>query len=162
MSLQRIDGDSDGTAAALTSPLTPISTAFAMVSVTGAAEEPVTATLRFDPREPFLVRANFRLSGGRTVDWVLARDLLREGMAMAAGLGDIRFFPGDDGLLLELRSHQGRAFLYGELAPAVAFVQRMYALVPEGAEDAFWSVDAELDVLLRSLADPDRHRTDSA
>lgn len=155
MTLPRIHGDSDG--ATVTAPLT---VTIPMVSVTGAAEEAVAATLRFLPQEPFLVRANFRLSGGRTVDWVLSRELLREGVVMAAGIGDIRFFPGDDGLLLELRSHQGRAFLYGELPPVQDFVDRMYALVPDGAEDRHYSVDAELDMLLQLAADPDRYPTD--
>ncbi|WP_157970569.1 SsgA family sporulation/cell division regulator [Nakamurella deserti] len=159
MSLPRIDGDHDGHGVALTSPVT---VAFPMVSVTGAAEEPVTATLRYSASEPFLVRANFRLTGGRTVDWVLSRELLREGVVMASGIGDIRFFPGDDGLLVELRSHQGRAFLYGELHPAQDFVRQMYALVPEDTEDRFYSLDAELDLLLQLSADPDRHHTDSA
>jgi hypothetical protein len=142
--------------------VTPLTTAFSMMSVTGAAEEPVTVTLRYSPREPFLVRANFRLVGDRTVDWVLSRELLREGIVMAAGLGDIRFFPGDDGLLVELRSHEGRAFLYGEIQPVAQFVERMYTLVPEEAEDRFFSIDVEVDALLALVAGSDRHRDDSA
>ena len=63
---------------------------------------------------------------------------------------------------IELRSHQGRAFLFGELQPMVEFVARMYAVVPDGAEDRFYSIDDELAELDRLLADPDRFRTDSA
>lgn len=159
MSLQRIGGNGDGIDGAVTSPLT---TAVPLVSVSGSAEEAVTATLRYSPREPFLVRANFRMSGGRTVDWVLSRELLREGLVMAAGVGDVRFFPGDDGLLLELRSHQGRAFLYGQIQPLMQFVSQIFAMVPDGDEDRFYSIDAELDLLLESLSDTDRHPTDSA
>lgn len=158
MSLQRIHG----TTGAPRDVVSPISVAIPFVSVSGSAEEAVTATLRYAPHEPFLIRANFRLSGGRAVDWVLSRELLRDGVSMAAGLGDIRFFPGDDGLLLELRSHQGRAFLYGEIAPVADFVRRTYALVPDGDEGRFYSLDAELDLLLQLLADSDRHPTDSA
>jgi hypothetical protein len=157
MTLPRIDRDTDGNVARA-----GVTTAFPLVSVSGAAEEPVTATLRYSPREPFLVRASFRLTGGRTVEWVLSRELLREGVVMAAGIGDIRFFPGDDGLLLELRSHQGRAFLYGEIEPVMSFVDAVYALVPDGDEDRFYSLDAEIDLLTELLDDPDRDRTDSA
>lgn len=159
MSLPRIDGDSDGSFAVAAAPLT---TAFTMLSVTGAAEQPVTATLSYATHEPFLVRATFRLADARTVDWVLSRDLLRDGTLMAAGLGDIRFFPGDDGLLLELRSHEGRAFLYGDLAPLAAFVARIFAAVPAGAEGRFYCLDDELAQLLTASADPDRYRTDWA
>ena len=159
MSLPRMHRQSDRGAAA---PESAVTVALAMVSVTGSAEEAVATTLRYSAAEPFLVRANFRLSGGRTVDWVLSRELIREGVVMAAGIGDIRFFPGDDGLLIELRSHQGRAFLYGELQPMADFVDRMYALVPDGAEHRFYSIDDELAGLGRLLADPDRYRTDSA
>lgn len=149
MSLQRIDGSTDA-------DISPFSVAIPFVSVSGSAEESVIATLRYAPHEPFLVRANFRLSGGRAVDWVFSRELLREGLVMAAGIGDIRFFPGDDGLLLELRSHQGRAFLYGDLQPVADFVHRVYALVPDGAEGRYYSLDSELEVLLELLADPGR------
>ncbi len=160
MSLPRMHHPSRRAAAA--APASPVTVVLPMVSVTGSAEESVTTTLQYSAAEPFLVRANFRLRGGRSVDWVLSRELIREGVVMAAGIGDIRFFPGDDGLLIELRSHQGRAFLFGELQPMVEFVARMYAVVPDGAEDRFYSIDDELAELDRLLADPDRFRTDSA
>lgn len=137
----------------------PLTTSFALMSVTGSAEEAVATTLRYSAAEPFLIRARFRLDGGRTVEWVLSRELLRDGVVTAAGLGDIRFFPGDDGLLVELRSHQGRAFLHGALEPFTDFVAQTYALVPAGAEDRFYSLDDELSQL---LADPDRFRADPA
>lgn len=159
MSLPRTHRQGHRAAAA---PASPVTVVLDMVSVTGSAEESVTTTLQYSAAEPFLVRANFRLSGGRTVDWVLSRELLREGVVMAAGIGDIRFFPGDDGLLIELRSHQGRAFLYGELPPMADFVGRIYALVPDGAESLHYSIDDELSELGRLLADPERFRTDSA
>ncbi|MEO5832408.1 MAG: SsgA family sporulation/cell division regulator [Nakamurella sp.] len=163
MSLQRIGGNTGGVDDARAASLsTPLIAAIPLVSVSGAEEEAVTATLRYSPGAPFLVRANFRMSGGRSVDWVLSRELLREGLVMAAGFGDIRFFPGDDGLLLELRSHQGRAFLFGEIQPLMEFVRQVFALVPDGAEDDFYSIDDELELLMDLLADPDRYRTDSA
>ncbi len=158
MSLQRIDGNTETGSGALTAPLVM---AIPLVSVSGSEERPVTATLRYAPSEPFLIRANFRMSGGRTVDWVLSRELLQEGLVMAAGIGDIRFVPGDDGLLIELCSHQGRAFLFGDIRPFMDFVNQVYALVPDGSEDRFYSVHAELDLLLQLMADPARG-TDSA
>jgi hypothetical protein len=141
---------------------TDVITSLKMVSIAGHVEEAVEAILTFRAAEPFLVRAKFTLPGANSVDWVLSRDLLREGVALPTGIGDVRLYPGDQGLLLELRSNLGRAFLYGPIEPVVDFVQRMYALVPDGAEDQHYSVDAEMQTLVGAWADPDRHSSGSS
>lgn len=139
-----------------------VTTTFVLVAVSGNTEESVTATLVYRAAEPFLVRASFALAGSRSVDWVLSRELLREGVAMPSGLGDVRLYPGDEGLLLELRSNSGRAFLYGKIEPMIEFVRNIYTLVPDGLEHEHFSIDAELANVVGSWIDPDRHRTDSA
>ena len=135
---------------------------FAMSSVTDCGTAPVTATLTYRATEPFSVRASFAVPGAPVVHWILARDLLREGVALPSGLGDVRIIPVNDGFLLELRSDSGRAFLVGGIQPLITFVQRMYTLVPAGAESNHFSMNAELRRLLDVPIDTDRHSSDSS
>lgn len=137
MSLPRSDAETD-----------TVTASFSMVSISGQHEEEVASSLSYRSSDPFVVRATFTIPGARPVEWVLARDLLREGVVLPSGIGDVRLFPGDQGLLLELRSHQGRAFLYGAIDPIVDFVQRIYALVPDGTEDQHFCIDRELQSVI--------------
>lgn len=126
--------------------------------VGGSADDIVTAILRYNVLEPFAVRASFALPDSPAVEWVLSRDVLREGLIMPSGLGDIRVLPTADGIAIELISPQGRAVLVGQVAPMVEFVQRMFAAVPDGHEDEFFSIDAELDMLAATTTSTDVNR----
>jgi Streptomyces sporulation and cell division protein, SsgA len=107
----------------------------------------ITATLSYNVYEPFAVNAAFALADSPAVQWVLARELLRDGIALPTGLGDIKIYPTADGLLIELYSPSGRAVLVAPTAPVVAFVQAIYTAVPEDREAEFFSIEAELDRL---------------
>jgi hypothetical protein len=135
-----------------------------MTSVADRAgsDEDITATLTYDATEPFSVRASFVIQGCEPVHWVLARDLLREGVALPSGLGDVRIYPGESGFLLELRSDNGRAFLYGPIEPLVEFVGRMYGLVADGAEHEHFSFEAELERLVAAPVDSTPQNSDPA
>ncbi len=129
------------------------STTFAMTFAGGDASEIINATLRYSVFEPFAVTATFSMADGPGVDWVLARNLLREGIVMPSGLGDVKLYPTATGILLELHSPNGRAILEGPVQPLIDFVRDIYCAVPEGQEGQFFSVDAELDMLAH-LAGP--------
>ncbi|AZI57713.1 SsgA family sporulation/cell division regulator [Nakamurella antarctica] len=113
----------------------------------GTSADVVTADFRYNVLEPYAVRASFALPGSPAVEWVMARDLLREGLVMPAGLGDIRIRPTADGIAIELVSPQGSAILLGDVAPLVDFVTRTCQAVPDSHENEFFSIDAELDML---------------
>ncbi len=123
--------------------------------VGGVADDVVTAVFRYSVLEPFAVRASFALPDSPAVEWVLSRDILREGLIMPSGLGDIRVLPTHNGIAIELLSPQGRAVMVGDVAPMVDFVQRAFAAVPDGREDEFFSIDAELDMLAAITASTD-------
>lgn len=135
---------------------------FEMTSISGDSETPVVAALRYEPAEPFLVRACFTLPDDSSVEWVFDRELLREGIVIPSGNGDIRIYPGDPGLLMELRSPYGRAFLYGPIEPFIEFLGRIYRAVPDGCEQQFFSIDDELRALTGSDLDPGRHSSEPA
>lgn len=95
-----------------------------------------------DPNDPFAVVVSF---GG--VEWRMARELLRDGLARPAGFGDIRIWPthGPVGaLFIHLRSVTGEALV--EL-PRGRVRDFLASLPPvQIADEAF---DAELRSLFR-------------
>src|ERR671920_481267 len=52
----------------------------------------LTATLRYQPSDPYAVEATFR-AGDEAISWVLGRDLLGEGLARVSGEGDVGVGP---------------------------------------------------------------------
>ncbi len=120
-------------------------------------DEAIVATFTYNVYEPFQVAAAFTIGGASTVQWVMGRDLLREGVVLPTGLGDIRVYPVADTLYVELTSPSGRAILEGPIDPIIAFVEAVFAAVPEGREQEYFSIDAELDLFvdLRTQLDGD-------
>ena len=86
----------------------------------------------------------------------MSRDLLRDGLSQPTGLGDIKIYPTSKGLLVELHSPSGRASLVAPVGPVAEFVKAIYEFVAEGAEDEYFSVEAELDLFpdLRRMPEP--------
>jgi hypothetical protein len=116
------------------------------------ATVPVPTQLQYCPADPYAVRATFRLSGGRTVEWFLARELLTEGLRRPAGLGDVRVQPvprhGRHMVRLVLMTPAGRAELM-LAGPIVAyFLERTEAVVPPGTERDHLDLEAQLSQLL--------------
>src|SRR6266702_7766971 len=60
--------------------------------------EPVPVSTRWTYRadEPYAITDAFATERGRWVEWIFARDLLIEGLAMPAGEGDLRIQPHPD------------------------------------------------------------------
>ncbi len=133
-----------------------VSTSFAMHFAGAESDEPIAATLTYNAYEPFSVTAGFMLGDGASVKWVMARDLLREGVVLPTGLGDVRVLPIGDLFMMELNSPNGRAVLQGPIAPVIDFVARIFRVVPEGKESEYFSIDAELDLLSDLYAPRDK------
>lgn len=115
------------------------------------------ATLRYDPADPFAVEATFR-AADEAISWVIARDLLHDGLLAEAGVGDVRVWPqawhdGDHAgdhemVLIELRSPDGQATLAIDAADLEAFLCRTLDAVPRGCESAYLDLDTVIDQLL--------------
>ncbi|MFB7336004.1 SsgA family sporulation/cell division regulator [Streptomyces adustus] len=96
-------------------------------------------SLRYEPTDPYVVRATFFTDTDEPVEWVLGRDLLADGLRGSAGCGDIRIWPaigrGDQAMYLVLRSPAGTALLEIPVQEDVrAFLENTEALVPRGTE----------------------------
>ena len=124
-----------------------ITTSFPMTFAGFDSEQTITATLRYNVYEPFAVTASLAVDGAPAVQWILARDLLREGLVIPSGIGDIHIKPTPRGLLISLHSPSGYALLLAPTEPVADFVADIYTAVPDGEEDNFYSIEAELDRL---------------
>lgn len=110
----------------------------------------LTATLRYATSDPYEVVIFFHVGQGQTVPWTLGRDLLRTGLARAAGPGDIRIWPTAGGLLsITLASPDGQARFELAYGPVAEFLAATDDLVPEGTERENDDLDAELATLLK-------------
>ncbi len=96
------------------------------------------AALSYDPSDPWAVRLDFGRPGD-TVQWVVGRDLLLEGVTDPAGEGDVMVWPSIDEycravVVLEFCSPHGRLVTQVSTRELNRFLARTVALVPRGAE----------------------------
>ena len=130
----------------------------------------VPAALVYDSVDPFAVRVRFG-DGGQDddddtsyddaeddggVEWLLSRDLLRDGLTSPVGEGDVRLWPARGGLdvvFLQLRAPSGVALFEISGAVVADFLQETELLVPAGTESDLLRVDDELTALLRGGTD---------
>jgi len=116
----------------------------------------LTATLRYQPLDPYAVEATFR-AGDEAISWVLGRDLLSEGLTKVSGEGDVRVWPtldlGESGeqsrvVMLQLSSPDGRALLAAPAEEVGAFLAETYEVVPPGGEGEHLDIENVVERLL--------------
>ena len=115
-----------------------------MVLLGGDVAEPVRAELRYHRRDPLAVEMRLSIARSPAVSWVFGRDLLIEGLRRPSGIGDVRFYPVHESVIIELRSAAGKAVLLSYLPDVEGFVQHIVSAVPVGAEIAHDDVEREL------------------
>lgn len=108
--------------------------------------------LQYEPSDPYAVRAAFAVVGSdETVEWIIGRDLLADGLEGPAGEGDIRVWPAEErdvsDLYILLSPPDGTALLKAPAREIKTFLQETEAVVPRGAEPG----RIDLDVLLAHL-----------
>jgi hypothetical protein len=108
----------------------------------------VCMSLRYEPTDPYVVRATFFTDTDEPAEWVLGRDLLADGLRGSAGCGDIRIWPavgrGDQAMYLVLRSPAGTALLEVPVQDVRTFLVNTEALVPRGTESEHIDWNLEL------------------
>jgi hypothetical protein len=125
---------------------------------------PLMAGLHYTSADPYAIRMAFHVGTGEPVEWTLARDLLAAALSAPQGIGDVRAWPSaapaapaagtaggpaaGDALHIAMSSPFGRAQFRAQAGAIAAFLQRTYAVVPDGQESAFIDIDAELTELL--------------
>jgi hypothetical protein len=121
--------------------------------VPGGPSLPVLAGLRYQADDPWAVRVTFQTGGeDGTVEWMLARQLLTEGIRQTVGEGDVRVWPAasdsEPVVNLAMTSPSGAALFEIDRDALVEFLQQTYLAVPTGSEEDLVDLDAELALLL--------------
>ncbi|MER5341274.1 SsgA family sporulation/cell division regulator [Streptomyces mirabilis] len=105
-------------------------------------------TLRYEPTDPYVVRAAFFTDTDEQTEWVLGRELLADGLTGSTGCGDIRVWPavgrGDQAMYIVLGSPAGTALLEVPVQDVRTFLENTEALVPRGTESG--RIDWELEL----------------
>ena len=116
-----------------------------MLLVSEVSLPPVQAELHYRLCDPFAVQLRLLLEGFDAVSWTFSRELLIAGVSRPSGLGDVRIYPGGDGVLIELRSAgQPPAVLLADRPDIVQFLRRSVSVVPVGSEIERYDIDAGL------------------
>ena len=119
-----------------------------MFTVLHGQPAPVVTRWTYCADDPFAVTLGVRTRSNRFVEWLVARDLVIDGLRGAAGCGDVRMSPqrvqGYDIVEIEIRSTDGRAILEVDRDLLTEFVDATVALVPVGEESAHMDLDAEI------------------
>lgn len=126
-------------------------TVFAIRTASGRSFVP--ADLRYDVTDPYAVTVAFHVADGQWLAWVFGRDLLAEGLAGAAGDGDVRICRDacdPSVLIFELDSPFGKAVIEGVAADLAEFLGQTCTEVPRGTESRFLNLDEMVDRLLSS------------
>ncbi|WP_420783389.1 SsgA family sporulation/cell division regulator [Streptomyces sp. LPB2020-019-1HS] len=112
----------------------------------------ITATLRYDPCDPFAVRMTFPAPAtldGVEVCWTFARELLTAGLDQPEGDGDVRVRPyGSGRTVMEFRAPEGTAVVHVDTGELRLFVRATNALVPAGREHLRLDLDEDLARLM--------------
>ena len=110
------------------------------------------AQLSYDSMDPYAVTATFLCGDGLDVDWVLARDLLADGLRRPAGDGDVILRPSTGQASTEveliLSAPNGQALLSLPKDGLAAFLRASHHEVPPGTESERLDVDAALAQIL--------------
>jgi hypothetical protein len=119
-----------------------------------SAEVPVVVPVALEYRstDPFAVSVVF-FAGADEVRWLLARDLLDEGLVHEVGEGDVQVLPAVDEfsrpvVQIRLESPGGVAILEAPTDEVLDFLARSYALVPPGMESQHLGLDHAITRLL--------------
>ncbi|MFD8717629.1 SsgA family sporulation/cell division regulator [Streptomyces sp. NPDC059629] len=113
----------------------------------------MTMRLRYEPSDPYVVRAAFTvLDSDEAVEWIIGRDLLADGLKGPVGEGDIQVRPVIDhdprDVYILLSPPAGTALLRVSGRDVRAFLYETEELVPRGAETGHVDLDASLAQLL--------------
>jgi hypothetical protein len=109
---------------------------------------PLDAEFEYDPADPFAVSILFA-DEPTPVRWTFARELLIEGFYEPTGDGDVHVWPclnteGNAVVILELSSPSGEVLVQVSSRSLAAFIHKMVATVPQGAETTLVDLDGEI------------------
>ncbi|MBO1329835.1 SsgA family sporulation/cell division regulator [Streptomyces sp. VRA16 Mangrove soil] len=155
-----MSGNHPGVQAPRTAPYDSLELVLDIERVLGVSlRQAIRAEFRFDPGAPLVVSVEFLIQGGAGVLWRIGRDLLRQGLCSASGLGDVQIWPtcpeGDRPTArLQLASGDMAALFELPVPPLAEWLEHTYELVPAGQELSAADWDFATAHLLQDPAAP--------
>lgn len=117
---------------------------------------PIVTRWSYRASDPFAISFSVRRSADRWIEWLVARDLVIEGLTTPTGIGDIRMAPrrvdGYDVVETEIRSDGGSAVLEVDRDLLAQFVDATLEIVDLGEENDHLDVDGAIARLIGSAA----------
>lgn len=116
----------------------------------------VPTTLAYEQSDPYAITLTFHASSGAVV-WMMARQLLVQGLTAPSGEGDIRVYPSIDEdaravTVLDFCSPNGHLIGQVSTREIQEFVAETLVVVELGAESEYLDIDALAEALLSSAA----------
>lgn len=117
---------------------------------------PIVSRWTYRADDPYAISFAVRRSTDRWVEWLVARDLVIEGLTTPCGIGDIRMRPqrvdGYDVVEIEIRSDTGSAVLEVDRDLLAHFVHGSLEIVDLGEEPDHLNLDEAIARLTGSAA----------
>jgi hypothetical protein len=128
-----------------------------MFTVLHGQPAPVVTRWGYSVNDPYAVSLAVRTRHDRWVEWLIARDLVVDGLSGPTGIGDVRMSPevvqGYDIVQIEIRSHDGHAVLEVDRDLLRQFVEATVDLVALGEEPGHLDIDGEIAKITQSCAE---------
>ena len=128
-----------------------------MFTVLHGQPTPVVTRWTYSASDPFALTLAVRARQDRWVEWLLARDLVVDGLTRRVGEGDVRLRPrlvqGYDIVEIEICSHDGRAVLEIDRDLLREFVDLTFDVVAPGEEADHMNIEEEIARITRSCAE---------
>ncbi|MFB9908578.1 SsgA family sporulation/cell division regulator [Allokutzneria oryzae] len=110
----------------------------------------VEVELEYSTTDPYAIRMLFNPLRGKSVEWIVARELLADGLLGKAGEGDVKIWPISgpmDLVEIEFSTPAGLARFGADAEVLADFLNDSYLLVPSGEESLWFDFDHELTFL---------------
>ena len=125
-----------------------------MFAVLHGQEMPLLTRWSYRADDPYAVTMSISRSSGRWINWLMARDLVVEGMLASAGLGDVRVAPFSDEefdiIEVKIGDDEGFAALEFDRDLMERFLAATFEVVELGSESDVIDVAAEIEKITNS------------
>jgi hypothetical protein len=127
-----------------------------MFAVLHGQEMPLLTRWTYRADDPYAVTMSISRPSGRWINWLMARDLVVEGMLSSAGFGDVRVAPFSDEefdiIEVKIGDDEGFAALEFDRDLMERFLAATFEVVELGAESDVIDVAAEIEKITNSCA----------
>jgi hypothetical protein len=125
-----------------------------MFAVLHGQEMPLLTRWTYRADDPYAVTMSISRPSGRWINWLMARDLVVEGMLASAGLGDVRVAPFSDEefdiIEVKIGDDEGFAALEFDRDLMERFLAATFEVVELGSESDVIDVAAEIEKITNS------------